>query len=152
MKQFLMLAVAVGLVTFADAQDNAKKGAASGADKLQGTWTVVGLEHNGKKASKEAIEGMTFVVKGNQYTLKGGEETYRGTLKLDPSQKPNALTASFHDDEGKEKGKAEGIYELQGDRLRIIWREKGEGRPKDFTSEQGTRLIVLERAGAAKKQ
>ena len=145
MKLFLPSALLAGLCLAAGAsQDAAKKD----LEALQGTWSVVTLENDGTPLPPEAIKGSTFVVKGDRYTLKGGADTFRGMLRLDPSKKPKALDATFVDDDGKDKGKAQGIYELAGDRLRICWRE-GDRRPAEFASKPGSgaRLIVLKRQG-----
>ena len=49
------------------------------------------------------------------------------------------------DDKGQEKGKAHGIYAFKGNRLTICWHEKGDTRPRDFTSDApGVRFILLE--------
>src|SRR6476659_5597925 len=82
--------------------------------KLQGTWTVTKMENDGKTIPKEELSGYQYVVKGERYVLKGGD-SYQGALKLDSSKKPHVIEATFVDDQGKDKGKAHGIYELKGD-------------------------------------
>ena len=145
MKLLLPSALRAGLCLAADAPQEAAK---NDLESLQGTWSVVTLENDGTPSPPESVKGSTFVVKGDRYTLKGGQDTFRGTLKLDPTKKPKALDATFVDDDGKDKGKAQGIYELDGDRLRICWRE-GDKRPAEFASKPGSgaRLIVLKRQG-----
>jgi uncharacterized protein (TIGR03067 family) len=115
--------------------------------RLQGTWKVVGLTNDGKKAPPDKLEGAELIVIGNAYVLKG-EDTFRGKLKLDATQKPKFIDATFIDEQGQEKGKAAGIYQQDGDELRICWREKGDQRPNEFASKPGSniRLIVLKRA------
>ena len=121
-------------------------GDAKDLEKLQGTWTAVSMESDGTAIPKEELKASQFVVKGDQYVLKG-KETYRGALKLDPSKQPKAINATFVDDQGKEKGKAAGIYAVEGDTLKISWREKGEERPTEFASKPGSgvRSMVFKR-------
>lgn len=141
--QLPLVLSALALVA-ADAPSDAAK---IDLEKMQGKWAVVTLENDGKALAAEAAKAYTFTVKGDRYTLKGGDDNYQGVLKLDPSKKPKALDASFVDADGKDKGKAQGIYDLDGDKLRIAWREKGDGRPTDFASKPGSgdRFIVLKR-------
>jgi uncharacterized protein (TIGR03067 family) len=147
MRAFTPLAVvalaSAGLLGGGGAQDAGKKD----IDRLQGTWTVVSMKYSGKAASPEAVKEMRLVIQGSTYKLTGGDEDYQGKLKVDPSQTPKTIDATFVDDTGTEKGQAQGIYELDGNRLKFCWRDKGEGRPKELesTSGSGVRLLTLER-------
>lgn len=143
----LHLLLAVTAVLFLVATASPQEGAKKDVDKIQGKWAVVALENDGKALPPEALKGSTFEVKGNKYILKGGEDTYQGALTLDQTGRPKLIDATFVDAEGKEKGKAVGIYELDGDSLKICWREKGDQRPTELASKpgSGTRLIILRR-------
>jgi len=155
MKRHLLFTTLIALFVAAPRGDAQKGSASKDLQPLQGTWSVVALRHDGKDVPKDKVEGIKFTVKGDHYTLKGGGDDYRGTLSADASTSPKQLDATFVDDQGKEKGRAQGIYEVSGETLKIRWREKGDGgRPKDFTGETGTgvRSIVLRRdAGGAKQ-
>jgi len=139
----ILLAVAGFLLAAVGAAQDAAK---ADLDKLQGRWVVVALTESGKEAPKDSVKGDEFVVKGSQYTMKTGKDTYRGGLKLDAGKTPKQIDATFIDDQGKEQGKALGIYELSGDRLKICWKHKGE-RPTTFASppDSGVRLMELKR-------
>jgi uncharacterized protein (TIGR03067 family) len=114
---------------------------------LQGTWKVVSLVNDGKEVPADKIRGARLTFEGDRYTLKGGEEGFRGTFKLDASQKPRRIDTTFLAEDDREKGKAWGIYELDGKRLRITWSQESGNRPREFASkpESGTRSMVLER-------
>ena len=144
MKPHLVALLAAGLLTAADAPPRKGK---DDRDRLQGTWNVVSLVQNGKAVPREAIKGATLIFEGDHYGLKGGKEEYRGSFKLNQRANPKQIDTTFVDVDDREKGRAQGIYKLEGDRLTICWREGGKGRPKAFTSEpdSGTRLIVVER-------
>jgi uncharacterized protein (TIGR03067 family) len=143
MKALWILIVSAALSPAGDAP----KGDKGDREKLQGTWKVVSLVNDGQEVPPEKIEEARLTFEGDRYSLKGGEEGYRGTFKLDSGQSPRQITTTFLADDGKEKGKALGIYELDGKRLRICWRHEGEERPKQFASRPGSgiRLMVLER-------
>ena len=144
MRRTLSLVLAAGLVVAAAA---AQESGGPDLKQLQGTWTVVALTESGRKAPPEALKGTRMTVKDTAYRFVGGEDNYQGNLKLDPTQSPKHLDATFVDDSGAEKGKAYGIYELQGDTLKLCWRDKSKDRPTEFAStpKSGLRLIVLQR-------
>src|SRR5262245_54585921 len=117
----LLLFVAVGaLAGVASAGDDAAK---KEMKKLEGSWTVVGLEQGGKKEPEDKIKGMKCVFSGGdlKVVVEGkGEEA--GTYTLDPSKKPAHIEATFKDKTGK------GIYQLKGDELKICFAEPGKDR------------------------
>jgi uncharacterized protein (TIGR03067 family) len=115
--------------------------------RLQGTWKVVSLESDGQPAPAEATKGAELIFEGNHYALKGGTEQFRGTFRLDATRTPRAIDATFTEPDGKEKGKAVGIYKLEGDRLTICWHQDGKERPATFRTarDSNLRLIVAER-------
>jgi RNA polymerase sigma-70 factor (ECF subfamily) len=117
---------------------------------LDGTWTVVALEADGKKAPADALKGMRWVFKGKELNAHDpdGKES-RATIKLAPDSSPKKIDMLALD--GEFKGKVvEGIYELKDVRLKVCLRdpkEKDRGRPKDFdtTGEKGLGTITLEK-------
>jgi uncharacterized protein (TIGR03067 family) len=75
---------------------------------------------------------------------RGGypESPLRGRYRLDSSQRPKAISLHCYSSIPPEE-EPRGIYELSGDRLRIAWRQ-GEPRPKEFKSEPGSGVTLLE--------
>jgi uncharacterized protein (TIGR03067 family) len=114
---------------------------------LQGTWKVKSLVNDGKEVPADKIKNARLTFDGNRYTLRGGEEDFRGTFKLDPEKKPKHIDTVFLAEDEKERGRAQGIYELDGKRLRICWSQGNDARPKEFASKSdtGTRLMVMEK-------
>jgi uncharacterized protein (TIGR03067 family) len=108
------------------------------AGKLQGTWAIVSAD--GLDVPQEALKRMKVVIRGETLCFTdGSEEREKSTFKLDPSQKPKAI--DFTKDQ---KGPiVRGIYELDGDTLKLVWRNEGprpteiltKRRPKKFTGE-----------------
>jgi RNA polymerase sigma factor (sigma-70 family) len=110
---------------------------------LQGDWTVVALEDNGRKASEDDMKGMHWKVKGsNVHPSDPGEKAdERCTFRIDPEKDPG------HFDLTSLKGQTlQGIYRLQGSWLTICLRgEKHpeKGRPMEFTAEEGSDQAMI---------
>jgi uncharacterized protein (TIGR03067 family) len=68
----------------------------------------------------------------------------KGTFKLDATQSPKTIDSVLAGQEGKP---IPGIYEFDGDKLRICAAPPGKPRPKDFEARLGSQhtLVVWER-------
>jgi uncharacterized protein (TIGR03067 family) len=120
------LFLTAGWLSAADpAQDELKK--------LEGTWEFKSSDLAGKPVPAEFLRDGKLVIKGDKYTLSTlGEVTDEGTIKIDPTKKPRTI------DRVSTKIKdftTYGIYELDGDKLRIC--ENGQKRPTEFDSSKG---------------
>jgi uncharacterized protein (TIGR03067 family) len=107
--------------------------------ELQGTWKLVSLEVDGKKATKGDIKKeQKMVVEGDKFTSTVDDKhSFKGTFKLDPGKKPKTVDVAVTD--GDFKGKALlGIYEIDGDTLRACYAAPGKDRPSEFTSKEGS--------------
>lgn len=130
MKRALLVCVA-GLLIAADAKDDDLK-------KLQGSWETSAV-FNGKKAPDS-----TVVIKDSTYAVldKDGKKVEEGTLKLDPSKKPKAIDSTAS--EGTDKGQTMlGIYEFDGDTIKICFARVGKDRPKEFVSKEGSDTVLF---------
>lgn len=110
--------------------------------KIEGTWVITSAEQGGKAADRRRGDRLTF--RGENLTVQhDGKEEFKATIKLHPDQKPKAIDLTIA--EGEEKGKtALGIYALDGDDLKFCFNEPGgEGRPTEFTSQQGSEHMVV---------
>jgi uncharacterized protein (TIGR03067 family) len=134
----LVAALTIGRV---GAQDDTSK---KELKKLEGTWATVSIEAAGHKVSDEdKIKTRKLTTKGDKYTLKVGDETVQGTIEINPTKKPK--TIDVKPDSGSNKGKTLlGIYELDGDSLKICLALPGRDRPTAFTTaaENGQQLVV----------
>ncbi|MCS6896462.1 MAG: TIGR03067 domain-containing protein [Nitrospira sp.] len=119
--------------------------------KLQGIWKAVAFEEDGKEAKPNGpgarlLEGMSWEFKGDQCVCRmEGQIEFHGTFKIDPGK--NTKEIDVYD--SKRKLELVGIYELQGNNLKIRLNNKADGRPKTFTTMEGTHdqfLFVLERS------
>ena len=141
MKTRLLTIAAVGLFLAAAApkEDDAKKE----LEKWQGTWTLVGAEEKGQKLSDEELKKgpVTLIVKGDKFTLKLPDQTMEGTFKIDPDKKPKAYDAKGTDAEGKTH-ESKGIYEIEGDMLKVCFVSADKERPKEFKADAGSDSLI----------
>jgi uncharacterized protein (TIGR03067 family) len=102
--------------------------------KLEGTWQVVSLEVDGKEIPKETIKESRLIIKGKEFTMKEKIATYKGTFSIDSSKSPKTIDIKFT--EGPEKGNTSlGIYELDGDDLKLCLTVTAKERPTEFTTK-----------------
>jgi uncharacterized protein (TIGR03067 family) len=116
-------------------------------DKIQGTWQATEGMSEGKAVPKEQLQGMKVVFSGEKMSIfpPGGEgkKTLEYTFRLDPSKKPKAIDATRQDGAGKGKS-AQGIYELDGDTLKLCLPSRLEKeRPTEFAAPEKSGLILL---------
>jgi uncharacterized protein (TIGR03067 family) len=144
MRTFLsLLAASLILATAISAEDTR----AREREKLQGDWTAVKAEQNGKP--DESVRGHQLTFKGDRFTIRSkGKVLYQGTYKLDPSKKPAAIDFVHGEGDLKEKVWL-GIYQLDGDMLQVCDNapDLSKGRPTTFTSkaDSGHILITFQR-------
>jgi uncharacterized protein (TIGR03067 family) len=84
--------------------------------KLQGTWTAIKAERDGKAADDVVGHRLSFT--GNRFEIdsKEGKRLYVGTIQVNQTVNPAAI--DFEHAEGALKGRAwKGIYALDGDTL-----------------------------------
>jgi uncharacterized protein (TIGR03067 family) len=127
------LVVGGALATADDKKDDAVK---EEMKKFDGTWQLVSSERDGEKAPAEAIKTAKAVGKAGKVTMSvEGKTVMEADFTVDPTQKPKTIdaTATSGPDKGK---KSLGIYEFDGDMLKICYSEKE--RPKEFSTKKGS--------------
>jgi len=136
---FAAIAASVACVTVPVAE-------AQGQNQLQGTWQVLAAQRNARAANDLQSHRLTFA--GDRFTVRSqGGVVYQGTYRIDTSQKP--ATIDFKHTAGKAKGQMwRGIYEMDGDTLRICdnAEDVSKPRPTAFVSEPGLVLLDFKRA------
>ena len=111
---------------------------AEGDVKLDGKWVIISVERDGK--ADDTLKGAVREHKGEKYTmtLKEGK-SFEGSMKVDATAKSIDLIPG----DGKYKGKTLlGIYELDGDTLKICFAEPGKERPKTFVSKADSGIVL----------
>jgi uncharacterized protein (TIGR03067 family) len=140
------LALAVPSVSASDkasSRDAARKDLAA----LQGTWNLIAMETEGDMVPPEQFKGWHAVYEGDALTLWSESEARRhGITTLDPSRSPKAIN-TWDQDGPYDDRTVPGIYELNGDSLRLCFARPGDQRPTEFTTKRGTGflLVVYER-------
>jgi uncharacterized protein (TIGR03067 family) len=115
-------------------------------EKIQGNWTVVSREFIGKKTPEAELKALKVTIKDGTITMDDGKKKEKIPYKLDPSKKPKAIDLANTGIESKET--TLGIYELDGDTLKMCWSEKDpKHRATKFASDKdsGQTMIVLKR-------
>jgi uncharacterized protein (TIGR03067 family) len=100
-------------LSFASAQP------ADDAQKLQGAWTAVKADNDGKAAADLIGHRLAFTGKEFQIRSKDGKPIYAGTFRVNASAKPAVI--DFDHTTGTLNGKSwKGIYELDGGKMLTI--------------------------------
>jgi uncharacterized protein (TIGR03067 family) len=110
--------------------------------KMQGKWRVVEVIEDGKEAKPDA---KAFKIISDNKVLDPGAGT-EDEFRLDATKKPKELDV-YVNRKGVVAYQLKGIYEFQGEKLRVCIDLDGKGRPKAFESKPGSgyRLATLER-------
>jgi len=118
--------------------------------RLEGEWTLVHGEADGRPFPEEALAIGKRVVRGNEITVTMGPEVYlQAAFALRPSETPKAIdyviTAGPHQAQTQL-----GIYETDGDRIKVCMAPVGRPRPRGFSTRppEGGVLTVWKRKGA----
>ncbi len=132
--------------------------------KLDGTWVIESILRDPREKAEDEGKGIHCVVAGEKVSLKlPGEDKVAGGLmiKIDTTKKPNVIDlwsdeSSFGKpvDEILKEPPVLGIYELDGDSLKVCWVGlENRERPAKFASESGSgcTLVLLRRVADLKK-
>lgn len=131
--------------------DAKQQAVAKALETFAGSWEIAKVLPDG--ATKDARR-LVFKKDGTYAAVdKDGKELWAGTFEIDPTASPKVW--DHRSDDGKKKGTdVLGIYELDGDKLKVAcvvgaWKGKewvGKTRPKGFDSKDADVVIELKRA------
>jgi uncharacterized protein (TIGR03067 family) len=135
-----------------DALEAANKARAEQVDKeengIEGRWLAEKVVSSGVE---RWMDDETLLVIDEEsiswtFTKRNGDtaksSTVNFTYKLDPSKKPAEIDLS--PTAGEIKGKVfPGIYELDGDSLKLCRNQPGQKRPNEFVSNKGSDEVLL---------
>lgn len=104
---------------------------------LEGEWSMVSSMVNGMPLPEIFMTDMKLTFKDDEITaMLGPNRALNTKYKLDPAKKPKEIDYQPRD---PSKGKPQlGIYELEGDALKICYAVPGRERPSDFTAKMGS--------------
>ena len=131
-------AVAVVLVgLFLVAADSPNRRAAGFEEKhLQGTWVATSVGGFSKTAAGEQVKDLKLTIQGDKLKAQYGDKTAEGTYKLNAVRIPHEIDVTITTGPADAQGKTyHGIYLLEGDALRIAFRDAGQERPIAFSPE-----------------
>jgi uncharacterized protein (TIGR03067 family) len=137
------LVLVAGLLTAAadDKQEATKKD----RELMQGHWTVVSLVRNGMDVPQAQGIKVSIDADGNAAHLPSEKEPMpdlKGKITIDPSKNPKTIDLVVV--EGSRKGQTmAGIYEIDGDTLRICRPGPGKDRPTEFSSKEGSGCDII---------
>jgi uncharacterized protein (TIGR03067 family) len=115
--------------------------ASSDIKKLEGTWMPTSAELAGGNSPID-LKTMKLVIKDDTYSVTVGNQSDKGTLKIDSKAKIKTMDITSTD--GPNKGKTIlSIYELDGDTLKICYDLRGKNRPTEFKTKADTFLFLV---------
>jgi uncharacterized protein (TIGR03067 family) len=140
---FVLLAIwSVGSIAHGQKKDPAKKD----ADLIQGVWKGVSSISDGKETPKAELDVMRLIVKGDRwnYAIGDGAPIFDPAPKfvLNSAAKPKTIDVVST----KQKGKSllRGIYEIEGDTMKVCFAVGNAERPKEFAGTAGSKSGVTE--------
>jgi uncharacterized protein (TIGR03067 family) len=131
----------IGLAAVAVADEAADK---KDKEQLQGTWTAVSGEQEGKEDAKAKEHAIVF--EGDKFSVKRGDKVeVQGTFKIDASKSPKTMDMNITEGPEDIKGKtAQAIYVLSGDELTWCVSEPGSGkRPEKLATKEGVKDMLV---------
>ena len=140
--RLLSLLVLVLAAALACAQDEAK----NDLDKFQGNWAVESVSVEGKELPAEVVMSFKMSFKENDYTVLIGPDKTEGIFRVDASKNPK--TIDIIPDNGPDRGRKQmGIYQFDGDKLKICAAQPGKDRPTNFDTKDkvGYTTMILHR-------
>lgn len=149
----LLFASAVTAMTFtyspgtADDKTDEKKAAAS----LEGGYTLVSGEKDGKAIPEEQIKGAIVRFTGDKIvgTDKDKKEFFASTFTLDTSKTPWVITMKSS---SPKEATAMGIVKKEGDTVMIAYALPGGEAPKEFKTKEKQHLFVLKNMNKGEKE
>lgn len=127
---------------------------AASADKkadpgLNGDWSTVSFLRAGAPLPKEKqFPGRIMTIKEGKFSeVRDGKIAVSGPLEIDSTKSPKWMDATFELGGPGPDEKVLGIYELDGDNLKVCCGAAGDPRPTKFESPDGShlRLIIYKR-------
>ncbi len=135
------------LLFAAGAEEPKNNDAARDLKRMEGDWAAVSMEVDGVKVPDEDAMAYFRSVKGDQYTVSRYRKVLgKGTIRLDATKKPRAIDALPAGASGEGKSLL-GIYEFDGNKLKLCFARPGSARPTEFASKEdsGHTLTVWQR-------
>jgi len=106
--------------------------AAPEVQKLQGEWTAVSIEENGSTLSPEQVRKRNMKLRFDGYSVTMvWEFSNQGTFTVDPTAQPKTIDFTIQG-RGSRQMQMLGIYDWNGDNLKICFLRPPDVRPGEF--------------------
>ena len=138
-----LLAVGVGVTARAEEEDKAAK-------SLEGGYTVVSGEKDGKAIPEERIKGSIVRFTGDKIlgTDKDKKEFFASSYTLDTTKKPWVIQMKST---SPKEADATGLIKKEGDTVTIVYALPGGEAPKEFKTGPKQHLFVLKNLNKKEK-
>jgi uncharacterized protein (TIGR03067 family) len=144
MRMEILLVLAASLVTVADRPPKPKKvdPVQEEMKRLQGKWSIVSLESNGRQFPAERLQGLNYKleIKETRFIREIRGRTHQMTMRIDSTKSPKVMDLT-NSTVPPRTDKA--IYKLEGDKLTICQSTINGQRPADFTSQGKVRAVLM---------
>jgi uncharacterized protein (TIGR03067 family) len=108
--------------------------------KMQGPWTYQSQTIGGRELTQVRLKDIWMEIDGDLMTKAGGGK-YK--IKLDPTTDPKSIDLVSHEHPSGKTFIHKGIYEWDGETLRICLDNSAKERPKEFRSLAGQDNIYI---------
>jgi len=144
-RSLLVVAAAVLLLGADDKEDAIIKT----RTKLLGIWNVAAYEAMGAR-DPELSQQLKVLITEKDFIVQQKDNEAKSGYRIDPTQKPMHINLVPASGPNMDKN-LPGIFELDGDTLKVIWNDKGKGRPKEFKTamDSGNVMLILKRQKTA---
>jgi uncharacterized protein (TIGR03067 family) len=134
--RMLLLIAAGGLLAAETPKDEASR---KDLEKMQGDWQATKMVLDGFVIPDDDAQSLFRTVKGDQYTVFKFEKMRgKGTFRLDATKTPKTIDAQPDGPPGKAPPLMLGIYEIDGNTLKMCFSAPGKERPKDLEAKEGS--------------
>ncbi len=111
-------------------------------NRVEGSWQVASVEAEGERLSAQAVTNIYMIITDHKYEVMNlGVET-GGTFEVDNTKTPSQI--EIHCTTGADSGSSwPGIYEVNGDELRVCYARRGKKRPTAFSAIDNPSLMMI---------
>lgn len=104
---------------------------------MEGSWRFAALEVDGMTVPAGALTASRLLIDGDRFCMQSPEATYDGVFSIDVDAVPHRIDVEFV--AGPEAGNwSYGLFEIDGDDLRICLGLTGVARPTAFATAPGS--------------
>ncbi len=135
--RFLPMVMLAAFLTAGDAPR--QRAAEQDRENLQGVWKVVSVSGFKKEDVRKDFRNLRMIVRGDTITAHYGDRTAEGTYHLQANRNPPRIDVTLTRGPQEVQGKVfKGIYLLEDNTLKVVYRNPGGDRPTEFVTEGET--------------